>query len=69
MASKEVIGANIRKFRLAANMSQSDVASVCGIEKARLSRYENGHLVPRVDTIESIASALGVKPQDIVGWV
>lgn len=68
MASKEVIGENLRKFRVAAGLSQSDVASVCGIEKARLSRYENGHIVPRVDTIETLAGVLGVKPQDIVGW-
>lgn len=69
MASKSVIGSNLRKFRNAAKLSQTDVASVCGIEKARLSRYENGHIIPRVDTIEVLAEALSVKPQEIVGWL
>lgn len=67
MAVKD-IGINIRKFRLAAGMSQTDLVALCGIAKPRLSRYENGHILPRVDTIEAIAKALGVEPRDIVGW-
>lgn len=68
MATKQTIGANIRKMRVKAGLSQNDVSSLCGIEKSRLSRYENDHIVPRVDTIEVLAGALNVKPQDIVGW-
>lgn len=68
MATKNDIGGNLRRLRLAAGMSQTDVATVCGVEKSRLSRYENGHLIPRVDTIEVLAEALKVKPQEIVGW-
>lgn len=68
MASKKEIGANIRKFRLAAGLSQNDVAAVCKVQKALLSRYENGHIIPRLDTIEVLAGVLGVKPQEIVGW-
>lgn len=68
MTTKNTIGRNLRKFRLDAGMSQNDLSAACGIEKARLSRYENDHIVPRVDTIEALAKALDVKPQDIVGW-
>lgn len=69
MKTRNDIGNNIRRLRLAAGMSQTDVAEVCGIEKSRLSRYENGFVIPRVDTIEVLATALKVKPQEIVGWI
>jgi transcriptional regulator with XRE-family HTH domain len=40
------IGYQIRAARLAAGMSQADVELKSGIPKARLSRYENNHVMP-----------------------
>lgn len=68
MASAKEIGKNIRKFRLAAGLSQNDLVALSGLEKPRISRYENGHHVPSIQTLERLAKALGVKPNEIVGW-
>lgn len=62
------VGQNIRKARVGAGMSQNDVQARCGIEKPRLSRYENGHILPTIETIEVLAKALKVAPKTLVGW-
>lgn len=62
------IGSQIRKARLSKGLSQNDVADLCAIPKARLSRYENDWVVPTLETIEILAKALGVAPKTLVGW-
>lgn len=62
------VGKNIRKARLSAGFTQDDVEARCGIEKPRLSRYENGHIIPTLETIEILAKALRVAPKTLVGW-
>lgn len=62
------IGSTIRKVRLSKGMTQSDVENLCSIPKARLSRYENDWVLPTIDTIETLAKALGVAPKRLVGW-
>ncbi|MEM1186488.1 MAG: XRE family transcriptional regulator [Planctomycetota bacterium] len=47
--------------RQASGMSQSAVAKTTGISSARLSRIENGLLIPAVHEIDAIAAALGVR--------
>lgn len=66
--SKASIGTLIRRTRIAAGMTQMDVEEACGIPKPRLSRYENGHVVPTIGTVEVLAEALGVPPKTLVGW-
>lgn len=58
----------LREARQRLDWTQDVLAEVTGIEKPRLSRYENGHIEPRLDTVEALAKALKVKPQWLVGW-
>lgn len=58
----------LRQARLALGWSQTEMAERCGVEKPRLSRYENGHVAPRITTVEDLAAVLRVKPQWLVGW-
>lgn len=62
------LGMNIREARLKAGMSQNDVAALCGVPKERQSRYENGWIIPTIETIELLANAIGVSPKRLVGW-
>jgi predicted transcriptional regulator len=48
-------------------MSQSDLEEVSGIPKARLSRYENGHVAPSIQTLERLARALKVSEASLLG--
>jgi transcriptional regulator with XRE-family HTH domain len=52
------IGATIRSFRLQKSMSQGDIEKRTGLLRCYLSRVENGHTVPSLDTLQKIASAL-----------
>jgi transcriptional regulator with XRE-family HTH domain len=52
------IGATIRTYRLQKGMSQGDIEKRTGLLRCYLSRVENGHTIPSLDTLAKIASAL-----------
>lgn len=52
------IGITIRAFRLQKGMSQGDIEKRTGLLRCYLSRVENGHTVPSIETLQKIASAL-----------
>jgi transcriptional regulator with XRE-family HTH domain len=54
------IGIMIRSFRLQRGMSQGDIEKRTGLLRCYLSRVENGHTVPSLDTLSKIAHALDV---------
>ena len=52
------IGDTIRNYRLQRSMSQGDIEKRTGLLRCYLSRVENGHTVPSLDTLAKIASAM-----------
>ena len=54
------IGETIRSFRLQKGMSQGDIEKRTGLLRCYLSRVENGHTIPSLDTLAKIASAMEV---------
>jgi transcriptional regulator with XRE-family HTH domain len=54
------IGTIIRTHRLQKGLSQGDIEKKTGLLRCYLSRVENGHTVPSLDTLSKIASALDV---------
>ncbi|HEX5235407.1 MAG TPA: helix-turn-helix transcriptional regulator [Silvibacterium sp.] len=54
------IGVMIRGYRLQKGMSQGDIEKRTGLLRCYLSRVENGHTVPSLDTLTKIAHALDV---------
>jgi transcriptional regulator with XRE-family HTH domain len=54
------IGNRLRIFREARNLSQGDVEKSTGLLRCYISRVENGHTVPAVETLEKFARALDV---------
>jgi transcriptional regulator with XRE-family HTH domain len=54
------IGITIREFRLQRSMSQGDIEKRTGLLRCYLSRVENGHTIPSLDTLQKIASALEI---------
>lgn len=55
-----IIGARIRTLREQKNLSQGDLEKCTGILRHHISRVENGHNVPSVETLAKFALALGV---------
>ena len=52
------IGTTIRAHRLQRGLSQGDIEKKTGLLRCYLSRVENGHTVPSLDTLSKIAGAL-----------
>jgi transcriptional regulator with XRE-family HTH domain len=59
-------GNRLREARLAAGLSQSELEELSGIPKARLSRYENGHVEPSIQTLARLAKALNVSEASLL---
>lgn len=55
------IGTTIRDFRLQRGMSQGDIEKRTGLLRCYLSRVENGHTVPSLETLQKIAGALDLQ--------
>jgi transcriptional regulator with XRE-family HTH domain len=54
------IGETIRNYRLQKGMSQGDIEKRTGLLRCYLSRVENGHTIPSLDTLAKIAGAVDV---------
>jgi Predicted transcriptional regulators len=60
-------GNRLREARVRAGFSQSELEELSGIPKARLSRYENGHVEPSIQTLARLARALNVSEASLLG--
>jgi transcriptional regulator with XRE-family HTH domain len=55
-----IISERLRELREGKNLSQGDVEKKTGLLRCYISRVENGHTVPAVETLEKFARALEV---------
>lgn len=55
-----IIGERLRGLREQKNLSQGDIEKRTGLLRCYISRVENGHTVPAVETLEKMARALEV---------
>ena len=55
-----VIGRRLRNLREEKNLSQGDIEKRAGLLRCYISRVENGHTVPSLETLERLAAALEV---------
>lgn len=60
------IGERIKKFRKAANLNQSELASLLGVTNRAVSNWESGNNGVDVDLIPSICVALNVSPNELL---
>ena len=66
MDARRLVGQNVRKHRLAADLSQEQVAERMGVDRAYVSGLENGGRNPTVITLWMIAEALKVRISQLV---
>jgi transcriptional regulator with XRE-family HTH domain len=55
-----IIGDRLRQLREEKKLSQGDIEKKTGLLRCYVSRVENGHTVPAVETLEKFARALEV---------
>jgi transcriptional regulator with XRE-family HTH domain len=61
---KVAIGDVIRTYRAERGLSQGDIERRTGLLRCYLSRVENGHTVPSLETLAKIAEALSISLAD-----
>lgn len=66
MTVAERFGHNLHMARREARISQEDLAAQVFMDRAALSRIENGHRYPRLDHIVRMAEAIGVQVRDLL---
>jgi len=55
-----IIGDKLKALREAKNFSQGEIEKRTGLLRCYISRVENGHTVPAIDTLEKLARALEI---------
>ena len=55
-----IIADRLREFREAKDLSQGDIEKRTGLLRCYVSRVENGHTIPAIETLEKFARALEV---------
>ena len=55
-----IIGEQLRALREQQNLSQGDIEKRTGLLRGYVSRVENGHTIPSIETLEKWARALNV---------
>lgn len=55
-----VVGERLKSIRESKNMSQGDIEKKTGLLRCYISRVENGHTVPAIETLEKMARAMDI---------
>lgn len=61
-----IVGSNIKKYRKEKGLYQKDIAKLCDISIAYISKIEKGNANISIDTLEKIAKALNVSVDKLV---
>ena len=67
--TKELLGARIREFRKAKNLTQEQLAEIICVEPRHISRMEGGYSYPSIDRLEKIAVALDIPLKDFFDFM
>ena len=63
MDMRTLVGQNVRRLRLAKNLTQEQFAELSGLSQQYVSDLERGRRNPTVVTLFELATALGTKPE------
>ncbi|OKH10795.1 type I restriction endonuclease subunit S [Fischerella major NIES-592] len=64
---RKLFADNLRKVRQAGGISQERLAELAGLRRTYIGSADRGERNISIDNIERIATALGLKPVDLVG--
>jgi transcriptional regulator with XRE-family HTH domain len=64
-----MLGPVLRKARLAAHLTQEQLAFRAGLDRSYLSQLENDHKSPTLDVLFRLCDALGVRASRLVARV
>ena len=66
MKLREVLATNLKHFRLAAGLSQEELAHRAHLDRTYVSSLERGRYSASIDKIESLSVALGIEAAELL---
>ncbi|MSU54811.1 MAG: XRE family transcriptional regulator [Candidatus Staskawiczbacteria bacterium] len=66
MNNSKKLGQNMKRIRIAKQMTQGDICRKLGVDRAYISNVESGNKNPTLSTITKLAKALGVSVKDLL---
>jgi transcriptional regulator with XRE-family HTH domain len=63
------LGANLRKARKRADLSQEEVGWLASLHRTEVGLIERGERIPRVDTLVKLAGGLEVRPEELLARI
>lgn len=67
MELQRLFGTNVRNHRKSVGWTLEQLAGEVGVSRETIGKIERGISAPLFDTVEKIAEALGVSPQNLFG--
>ena len=67
MTTTETIKSNLRRIRIAQNLTQEEAAFRCGISTRHYSTIENGEVNMSITTLDKLCEGLNVTPYELFG--
>jgi transcriptional regulator with XRE-family HTH domain len=65
MTMNAQLAANVRRHRVAAGLSQEELAERTGLSQTWISRLEKGTANPTMETLKSLAEAFSIGVQEL----
>lgn len=62
----QLLGANVRRYRKLAGMSQEELSLESGMKRSYVSDLERGTRNPSVRALGRLADALGIEPKELL---
>lgn len=59
-------GSRIKEIRKQKGLTQKQLGEKCGMYESQIRKYENGKANPKIETLEKIATGLGVQITDLI---
>lgn len=64
-----MLGDELNQARLAKGMSQEELAAQAGVTREYISKLENNHSSPTVDTLLAICSVLDIRASQLIAKI
>ena len=68
MEIQEAFGIRLKELRTSAMLSQLDLAKLSGIERAQISKIENGTANVTLETMEKLSNAIKVPINELLNF-
>lgn len=62
-----VLGDNIKKYRVAAGLTQHEIAKILEVTDMTISRYETGQREPNIDTLIELSHLFNINIESLLG--